>query len=281
MPLPTWLATLRRQHVIEVVKRDPRTSGDHLLGVHRDRIFRDVIGGGQADFTRAWIDTSESGVSLSPADIALLYAWFNMKGHLLELVTAFEMLCRHHTRLTNPVVLDLGCGPGTGCLAIAHALGPTTPFDYIGIDRASSMLNLGHSLTSAAEHSGNLVNCQRRWMNSFDDVEWPGAPGWRPTIVIVSYLLASSTLDPVLMVEKVETLAGKIGRGPVLILYTNSIRNDANMKFPSFQSALRDHGFELLFDNSDGRIPDGTRTRSLRYAMFVRQAQRVLTLGGA
>lgn len=280
MTVPSWLSSLRRKHVVEVVNRDRRSVGNLLLGVRRDRIFDEVIGGGQADFDASWVDPRDGAVRLSALDRAMLYAYFNMGGHLAELVAAFEMLFRDSHRLDEPVVLDLGCGPGTGCLAVAHVLGASEPFQYIGVDRASAMLDVGETLARAAGNYGYRLKPSPIWRQTLVDVPWHHPPGWRPVIVIVSYLLASPTLDAAALVERVLGFIDRIGRGPAVVLYTNSTRDAANRKFPEFRDALMRDGFSLLFDSKEGRVEHGSRQRNLRYALFVRQQRRVLELGG-
>lgn len=97
--LATWLDAVRRSEIIDVVQGDERTRGDLLLGVHRSRIPCEVLGhdarSGQTDFTRPWNE-------LSVDDLALLYGWFLMKGHLEELTEAFEQVFARST-IQDPV----------------------------------------------------------------------------------------------------------------------------------------------------------------------------------
>jgi hypothetical protein len=107
MPLPSWLIDLRRELITNVLRDDPRTVGrSDQLGVSTDRIFSEVIGGGQADFDAPW-------EHLSPDDRVLLYAHWNQIGHIEELHHAFTQLLGAST-ISDPVVIDLGCGPW-GC----------------------------------------------------------------------------------------------------------------------------------------------------------------------
>src|SRR5262249_39534906 len=132
--LPPWLDDLRRREVVSVVQRDARTGFERLLGVATTDVFQ-VLGGGQVDF-----GSRRDG--LSPDDLALLYAYFLQLGHVEELVEAFG---QHLSgcNIDQPVVIDLGCGPFTGGLAVASALVPPNGFTYIGMDRASAMCRLG------------------------------------------------------------------------------------------------------------------------------------------
>lgn len=274
MDLPNWLVDLRRDLIVKPIREDPRTT--HLfedpLGVPSSMVF-EVIGGGQADFDKAWVGPCGH---LSGAERALLYGLFNLKGHLQELVRAFDMLTAR-ADIWEPVVLDLGCGPGTGGLALANALGRDARFTYVGVDRAASMCELGERLMQAAETRGWMTKVERFWLRDTSEFEWLEPISWRPIIVIVSYVLASPTLDARALVNGVMAQVGKIGRGDVTVLYTNSVRPEANQQLPRFRECLvEDHGFELIDDN-EGRISmSGSKDRKLRYALFVRQANRIL-----
>ena len=101
-------------------------------------------------------------------------------------------------------------------------------------------------------------------------------------IVIVSYLLASPTLDAAVLVGELELLLSKFGRGAVTVLYTNSPETQANRSFRMFSEALHHAGFRLYADDI-GRIEierlSGVRMRKLRYALFHRPSRRTLALG--
>lgn len=272
MSVPAWIEALRRREVVDHVHRDPRTSGNVLLGVDGNRIFDEVIGGGQADFDASY-------EALTGADRALLYAYFNQKGHIEELTAAFKMLFTTDTTISDPVVLDLGAGPCTAGLALAGVLGPKAPFTYIGIDRAASMRTLGETLAVGAGR--NMEHVTRQWHDRVESVVWTKPPGWRPVLIIVSYLLASPTVDAVELVRAADGLVARIGRGPTTVLYTNSPSPHPNRSFPAFRDALMKAGFDLVADDQ-GAIQvsrfGGSKTRKLRYALFHRQAQRVLRL---
>jgi len=274
MSVPSWIEGLRRKEVVDLVHDDPRTFGDALLGIDRNRVFNEVIGGGQADFDAPFD-------ALTGADRALLYAYFNQKGHIEELTAAFKMLFKRDTSIKDPVVIDLGAGPCTAGLALAGVLGPDAPFTYIGIDRATSMRALGETLAVAA---GMHMECvTRQWHDSVESVVWTKPLGWRPVLVIVSYLLASPTVNAVDLVRDVDRLLARIGRGPTTALYTNSPSPHPNRSFPAFQNALTKAGFDLVADDQGSiRISrfGGSKTRTLRYALFHRQAQGVLRLRG-
>ena len=202
-----------------------------FLGVDKPTAMQ-AIGWGQATFDEPWGD-------LSPEDRVLLYAYFNQLGHLEELTAAFRMLFATGPPDEEPIVVDLGCGPFTGGLAAAGVLGPECRFDYIGMDRSHAMRRFGEHLAVAATHLDAVPQIDRYWATDLTSVPWRTAPGWRPVIVVVSYLLASPTLNAAELIGELEDLFRKLGRGRVTVLYTNSVRPDANRSFPVFRRALQ------------------------------------------
>lgn len=272
--LPDWLQELRLSEITDRVKNDP--TGETVFGIDSNTAMHEAAGWGQADFDEPWRE-------LSPDDRVLLYAYFFQRGHLEELLTAFEQLFGDSERPQNPLVVDVGCGPFTGGLAIANQFPHDAQMDYVGVDRSSAMRRLGERLAAAAGMVRELPRVRRHWAAAVPAVSWNEAPGWRPVIVIVSYLFASPTLNVEALVNDLDDiLIPKLGRGPVTVLYTNSIRDDANRGFEAFSTMLCDRRFELIEDGK-GNIPVergyGSRNRPIRYALFNRLSNRTLNLG--
>ena len=141
--LPQSLRDIRRAEIVERVQRDPRTHGNLPLGVDPGAAM-EAIGWGQADF-------DEPVGALSAEDRVLLYAYWNQRRHLEELTEAFRQLFGTNRPAEPLIVVDLGCGPFTGGLALAGQLGHQEWFDYIGVDRSRTMRELGEQLAVAAE----------------------------------------------------------------------------------------------------------------------------------
>ena len=272
MALPSWLLNLRRREVVTKIQSSDDTQGDCILGIDRDEVFTAVLGGGQADFDAPFRH-------LEGLDRALLYAYLIQRGHLEELVEAFTQLFKDGAPNEPLIVLDLGCGPFTAGLALAAALGNDSAFSYIGLDQSASMREFGEKLAVAAEDLGALRGVDRMWVENLDAVQWREVPGWRPVLVIASYLLASPTLDVEVLIEDVDRLCNQFGRGPVTVLYTNSTRPTANQKFGPFRDALTNAGF-CIFADDRGAITindlNSTRERELRYALFHRNVRSTL-----
>ena len=238
--LPPWLSRLRQTEVVERVKADPRSVDGALLGVPWEKV-QNTIDGGQADFDR-------SRGNLSPEDLVLLYAYSNQLGHLEELTDVF----RHHFRGKRPdcpIVVDIGCGPFTGGLAIAATLGPESSFDYLGVDRSEHMRRFGDRLASVARAQKETPRFRTQWARNLSSISWNDPPGWRPVIVIVSYLLASPTVDPRDLVAQLADRLRRFGHGGVSVLYTNSAEPGPNSPFAAFHEELTAEGFRKCADD--------------------------------
>ena len=209
--------------------------------------------------------------------MALLYAYLNQKGHLEELVAAFgQLLARSKPR--NPIVVDIGCGPFTGGLAVAATLGQDPCFDYIGVDRADSMRRLGERLASSDLVPGRVT---RHWAPDIGSVDWRHPPGWRDVIVIVSYLFASPTLDAEAMFGDLDNLLRRLGHGAVTLLYTNAERDELNLQYRGFRERLEEVDFRVCADDRGEIVvgrQNGPRERKLYYALFHRHPRRKLPL---
>lgn len=199
----------------------------------------------------------------------------------LDILEELIFACRQlftNSAIKAPIVVDLGCGPFTAGFAIASILGQDPQVDYIGVDRSSAMRSLGERLASAGESMHGMPRIQRRWAKDIASVDWDRALGWRPVIVIVSYLLASPTLDAAALVAELDGLLTRLGRGPVTVLYTNAIGTDANRRFPDFRAALHDADFVTVTEATGVIETRRQKNRSLRYALFQRKRQETLQL---
>ena len=267
--LPSWLERLRRHEIVERVRGDRRSRGGTILGLSADDAKK-ATEWGQADFDAPWR-------GLTPSDRVLLYAYFMQPRHLEELTNALRQLFREHRLDSEPVVLDLGCGPCTGGLALAATLGADASCEYIGVDRSDAMRELGARLASIAVQDANVAAMNCRWAAELGSVEWESPPSWRSVLVIVSYLFASPTLNPMRLANDLNQFLKRIGRGSVAILYTNSAREQPNRGFTDFAKGLKQFGFSLITEDT-GQIQSQRRDRSysLRYALFFRARGSVL-----
>lgn len=246
--------------------QDARNTGVHdtRLGYSNSWIFFNAIGGGQADF-------DQPIHNLSPRDRVMLYAFFNQKGHVDELSHAFGKLLPEPHHLHGATVLDVGCGPFTAGLSLANIGGNGVIFRYYGIDTSAAMCEFGGELAAAARDAGGLnANSTVAFHASLDGIDFgPARAGW--TMVVLSYLLASDTLNIEALVAQLLRACDRIGPGPVAILYTNTTREAAGTKFPELEERLLAARFIKSVEDRE-LLEDGDRPRPVHYALFVRLA---------
>lgn len=262
--LPSWLLDLRRTEVVHRVRDDPRSADGAPLGVPEDAM-QDAIGWGQADFDQPYD-------GLSPDDRVLLYALLNQLGHLEELTAVFRHLFQTK-RPDSPIVVDVGCGPCTGGLALAAVLGPGSDFDYVGVDRSAAMRRFGKRIAAAAPAYDEAPRLRAHWASDIPSIPWSETPRWRSVIVIVSYLFASRTLDADALVDQLVALWSRLGRGEVTVLYTNSIRERPNLPLAGFHEKLTAEGFRRWSDHEEtieAERSTGPRSRTFRCALWHR-----------
>ena len=200
-------------------------------------------------------------------------------GHLEELVAAFSQLLAG-SKPPNPIVVDIGCGPFTGGLALAATLGQDPCFDYIGIDHAASMRRLGARLACSALVPGRVTS---HWAADAGSVNWQHPPGFREVIVIVSYLFASPTLDAIAMFRDLERLLHRLGHGAVTLLYTNSALEERNRQYPGFRQRLEEADFQVFAEDQGEIVVERSsrpQRRNLYYALFRCPRRGRLLLGG-
>ena len=268
--LPRVIEELRKSLVTEPLRRDPRSTPNRPLGLD-PAAAAEAIGWGQANFDVPF-------GTLSAEDRVLLYAYWNQKRHLEELSEAFRQLFDASPPKDPLIVVDLGCGPFTGGLALAGQLGAGQRFDYIGVDRSQAMRLLGERFAIEAEHFNEAPQVERHWAAKVSEIDWQQPLGWRPVLVIVSFLLASDSVDAKVLVDELDGLLAKLSRGETSVVYTNSPKERPNRSLPAFRETLARAGFRSLVDDT-GRVEAGNRTLELRYALFHRAQQRTLPLG--
>ena len=221
-----------------------------------------AIAGGQAKFDEP-ID------NLSARDRVLLYALFNQKGHVLELIDAFQNLLDSPWQLNGATILDIGCGPFTAGLAIANVVGNDVDFRYFGVDTSREMCALGGDLARAAREEGGLspaVSVQ--FTDSIEVIDF-GAARLGRTIVVLSYLLASDSLNIQTIVRQIVEACNRIGPGPVAVLYTNSGFAARRASFPEFDGRMQAAGFKCVVVDFE-MFEDGNKSRHIHYALFTR-----------
>lgn len=263
--LSPWLLRLRREQVVKPVQNDERSkeSGD-VFGMTLGEA-QVAIDWGRTDFDKPYGD-------FSPDDLVILYAYCNQKRHLVELTAVFRHVFRK-ARPSEPILVDMGCGPFTGGLALAGVIGSGCSFDYIGMDQSEAMLRFGRKLAAAANDIDGVPRIRAQWVNSLTKVSWSPAPSWRPVIVVASYLLASRTLRLEPLVCQLNSLLDRLGRGAVTFVYTNSPKPGPNVSFPNLQERLAALGFEPHGDEVLSLRPGEPDSPGVRCALLHRPQQ--------
>lgn len=258
-----WLEQFRRDEIVSPLQQDDRTIDNYIFGNSSDWNFWNGIGGGQADFDKK-VD------NLEPRDRAMLYAYFNQKAHVDELIHAFNLLSGSPADMAETTILDIGCGPFTAGLALANIVGPQESFRYYGIDRAKSMRDVGDMFAGKVRalkelHPETLIE----FHHSLGDINFVEQTPDKITIVILSYLFASTTIAVDELATEIIAACKKIGWGPVFIFYTNSTREAAGANFPAFKARLIKEGFRVEADNVEN-FTDTDKPRKIHYALFAR-----------
>jgi SAM-dependent methyltransferase len=229
----------------KVVLDDPRTDWSENLSVGYpfDAIREQVLAKGLADFSQGHDDPQYG--HLTPDEKALLYCFVNFKKHFFAAFATFRE-CR--TTIEDlfvpeekPLVLDIGCGPATACLALTDLL-PGRNLDYIGVDSAAAMRAKAASLCDAARVKGLLgANSTVNFQASWTDLAVAEISPARSVLVVLSYCCASHTLTLPALQSLAQTVArlveGRTGK-PLVLAYMNSTNPLASVKYDNFKQAL-------------------------------------------
>jgi hypothetical protein len=231
--------------VVRIVQDDPRTDwGENLsLGYPFDVIREEVLAKGLADFTIGHAHVQHG--NLSAAEKCLLYAFVNMKKHFFACTAtleafqpAVEALFAQEQRV---VVVDVGCGPATACIALADLL-PGRTFDYIGIEASLPMQATAQRFWEAARAVRLLgPNSTAGFFASWNDVDATQIDPPAPVLVVFSYFFASKSLDlPAIesLARFVQSLIASRTEQDLLMLYLNSTVVLANRNYELFKWQL-------------------------------------------
>lgn len=264
----SWLEKIRKDFITDPILKDERSRNGLLLGHTFEWVCRIGINGGQADFDSDIDD-------LSPKDRAMLYAYVNQKGHVDELIHAFEKLGVNIEEFDNATIVDIGCGPFTAGLALANVIGSRYQFRYFGIDRAQSMLDFGKELSTAVRSENEFhPNTTLHFERDLDAVGFGPRRAANTTFFVLSYLLASETIDTTELVEQITRACAKISLGRVVVLYTNTARLTARVNFEPFCDHLIQAGFEKHIEECE-KFEESDKPRDIHYALFVRSPKRL------
>lgn len=266
-----WLEDLRRQAIVRPIQTDYRTKPDKPLGRNVPWLFKHAIGGGQANFDLQIED-------LTPLNRVMLYAYLNQKAHVDELIHAFEKLLPDLERFQNATVIDIGCGPFTAGLSLANVVGDRVAYRYFGIDHSLTMCSFGEKLALKVSDAGEFhERTQFSFHQNIDTIDFGQKNATEITIFVLSYLLASDTINVKVLVDQIVAARKKVGLGPAVLLYTNTGRIEARKLYPEFMECLEAAGFREVVENTE-TFTGSDKDRSIHYALFFNPAVAMLPL---
>ncbi len=208
----------------------------------------------------------------------MLYALFNQKAHIDELIHAFDKFLADPNNFRGATVVDIGCGPFTAGLAVANVIGNRVAFRYFGVDRALSMCSFADELAQEVRVLGEFnERTEVSFHQSVDDIDFGPLRAAEVTVFVLSYLLASDSIDIEALVGEIVRARDRIGMGQTLVLYTNSAKGRARANYPEFRDRMVAAGFDVHVEEIE-RFDDADKPRDIHYALFVRPAVSMLPI---
>ena len=252
------------RHITIPIKEDTRTDWHtKLLGYDNDTIRRNIIEFGRADFGSPYKD-------LSPSEKVLLYCYYNMKKHYFSSYSLFERLKNIEAYFSDnltPLVIDIGCGPGTSLLALGDYIrtktNNPTSLNYVGIDIASSMCEKASEFSNATIFSSTSnFEFYTDWDHSLDHIK---SQIEKTNIILInaSYLFASESLDVGKLGAFINTILTHFNDKPIYFLFQNPDKEIRNNKYFIFKQIV--YKFDTHFSNVD-TIKYQTTRRFSQYA---------------
>ncbi|MBP5055223.1 hypothetical protein [Pseudomonas chlororaphis] len=266
-----WLEKLRTALIVNPIQQDARTTNNKPLGKESSWIFNTAIGGGQANFDLPIGD-------ISSRDRVMLYALFNQKAHVDELIHAFTKFLPNTKYFQGATVVDIGCGPFTAGLALANVVGKRSDYRYYGVDLSSSMCTLATELSDAVRAENQFSDrTEISFYQNIASISFGQRRATETTLFVLSYLLASKSINVNTLVAEIDKARNDIGLGPTFLLYTNSVKDGPRQAYPLFKKQLLSVGFEVEIEEEE-RFIDTDKPRDIHYAFFVRHAPKTLPI---
>lgn len=240
-----FIQDIFRRYILTPINQDPRTRGYAApLGYASADIRAHILAYGRADFS---VECRTVSPPATPADRALLYCYYNLRKHFFTGRYVFgQLIDSLPAILTNPnsqpVFLDLGCGPMTSALALAdlyrERFNQPLPIRYVGVDIAPAMLDKARTF----EQSGLFASSSQftyftRWADALESLV-EQIQVTNPIIINASYLFASSSLDPAELALFVHELRQRCPISKMYFLFQNPNRTDRNAKYYAWKQAL-------------------------------------------
>lgn len=231
--------------ICRIILEDPRTdwSENLSLGYPFEVIREQVLAKGLADFSKGHEDNRYG--PLTAEEKVILYCFVNLKKHFFACLATYEA---HRAAIEellvserSPLVLDVGCGPATACLALTD-LFPGRRFDYLGIDSSPAMRTRARRLWEAACEKGLVgEGSTPDFKESWDEVDVDQVVPATTVLIVFSYLFASHTLTFGTirsLADFVHRLAASRTTRPLVTVYMNSTNPLANRNYEVFKQLL-------------------------------------------
>lgn len=205
-----------------------------LLGYNKDIIRNNIIKFGRANFDDDYND------NLKATDKVKLYCYFNMRKHYFTSYALFESI--YDSIVGNEIInfVDVGCGPATSGIALAHLLYNTknTPvaLNYYAWDISKSMLNEAKNIMTnkaISEEDSNLV-----FTDDFNKIVNANFKG-NKIYINTCYLFSSSSLNVDDLAKEINKIVKNNTDKRVYLLFQNTQREDRNVKYNKFKILLK------------------------------------------
>jgi hypothetical protein len=244
-----WSSKMRGlvlEHVNKVVWEHPGSDRKKniQMGFSVDQIRISILAKGLANFTVGYSD--QSGKTLTPDELVSLYCYSNMKGHFFTCSATFREHRAAVENLFKPrgrvLMIDVGCGPATACLALADLL-PRPVIEYVGIDSAAAMRSRAQRLFDAAKDGAGLLHSasSATFKPCWTDVPAKKIPPECCVMLVFSYFFASKSLTTqevnVLAAWVAEVANGRTTK-PLSLFYMTSPDGRANERYRQFKECL-------------------------------------------
>lgn len=277
------IENLHFDHVVRKVWKDSRTDWDKNISLgYPFNLIRDtVINKGRADF-REGHEHPKYG-DLTADEKVLLYCFVNMKLHFFEALSAFRAYkARLNELLESPhpaLMVDLGCGPGTACLALADCF-QAPEVCYIGLDISKAMLRKAASMIQAAIAIG-LLGKKSKVLTTTSWATLNKAPtvtNTRKNVLFnATYLFASDSLEIDDVCAAVMAFKNSASVDNLLFAYSNTHAEVSGAKFQLFKKRLKG---EFVSDGQEKHSFRYRKKRSSEATESVTYVRQFLTFKG-
>ena len=226
--------------------------------------IRDIVGRGQANF-------DEPFNGLTPDDRVLLYCYDNMQQHVVSKLYILEkhknIFNKYLFDKKNIFFIDFGCGPLSSGIAVAMHYSESKlsnsqnlKFNYIGIDKATSMLRKAKNFSSypGLFHSDSTFdffnpyeNCLHPFYQTLFSCMDSHIDKLSLIILKFSYFFASPSLNVSKLTNFIKRILEKYQFNQVCLIFQNPQGRSLNEKWNLFKNGVTDFTSVIKGEISD------------------------------